>query len=93
MTRLTTDTAGFGHQFRFVASVLEAKSRPADLGLDGSQVQQRAELAGAYSRVIMQIVVSAAVLAVGLYLLVVGTEPTQKVASGLVGTVMGYWLR
>jgi hypothetical protein len=84
----------FGRQLTYVGDVLEAKRQPVNAGISPSEAQQRATLAGQYSRVIMQIVVSCGVLAACLYILLHGAqEPVQKAAFGFIGTVLGYWLR
>lgn len=85
--------ASVGVQLNHVSDVLAAKRRLVDAGLGAEDVERRAALAAQYSRVVMQIVVSLIVLVSAVYLLVTGNEPSQKLASGLVGTVVGYWLR
>jgi hypothetical protein len=82
-----------GTQIAYVKDVLDARAHPVDAGLDADQVEQRAKLAGDYAKVIMQIVVSLVVLTGSMFLLFQGNEATQKIASGLIGTVLGYWLR
>ena len=83
----------FGSQIAHALSVLESKRHVVDAGLGAREVERRAKLAQDYSRVIMQIAVSLIVLTSGVYLLLTGNEPSQKLASGLIGTVVGYWLR
>lgn len=56
----------------------------------GGTIDQSRELV----RLIMQVVVSVAVLATGIYLLLQGgNDKQQEVGAGLIGTVLGYWLR
>jgi hypothetical protein len=82
-----------GSQLAYVAKVFAAKRRLVDAGLTAKEVERRATLATQYSRVVMQILVSLIVLLSAVYLLVTGNEASQKLASGLIGTVVGYWLR
>lgn len=48
-------------------------------------------------RAIMQVVISLLILGAGVYALLVAQPPpsadTQKIMVGLIGTVVGYWLR
>ena len=46
------------------------------------------------TRAIMQVIVSLVVLAAALYVLLAGgyTETVEKFMTGLLGTVIGYWL-
>lgn len=85
----------FGRQLEFVASVLDAKGEPVNAGIESAEAQNRAALASQYSKVIMQIVVSCAILLFSFYAILTrqGAEPLQKAAFGLIGTVVGYWLR
>jgi hypothetical protein len=86
----------FGNQIEYFFDVLDAKKNPVDMGgirsiEDG---KSRLELHKEYSRVIMQIVVSLIVILSCFYLLFFNeSENLQKLASGLIGTVIGYWLR
>lgn len=83
-----------GHQIAFVRDVLKARRRPFDAGPPSAASAKRIELANQFGRIVMQIVVSLAVLGVALWLLVSSdNEATQKLASGLVGSILGYWLR
>jgi hypothetical protein len=82
-----------GTQLTYVKKVLEAHTHPIDAGLTAEDVEKRAELASQLVKVVMQVVVSLVVLVGAMYLLLRGSEPTQKIASGLIGTVLGYWLR
>lgn len=78
-----------GEQLRFAARVLAHRAHPLDLG-PGEKVDRSRELV----RLIMQVVVSLAVLATGIYLLLQGgNDKQQEVGAGLLGTVLGYWLR
>jgi hypothetical protein len=82
--------APFGQQLRYAQSVLEAKRRPVVAG----ENDKRALLAREYSRVVMQVVVSLLMIAGGFYLLIKpGNDQMQKFATGILGTVVGYWLR
>jgi hypothetical protein len=83
----------FGNQLRYVASVLEARARPVDAGAGRVTAERKAELAAQYSRVVMQILVSAAILGGGFLLLQSGDVAQQKFAAGFIGTVIGYWLK
>jgi hypothetical protein len=83
----------FGSQIRYAFRVFDAHSHLVDAGLDAAAVEERAKVAAEYARVVMQVVVSILVLVAGLVLLFKGNEPTQKLASGFIGTVVGYWLR
>jgi hypothetical protein len=84
----------FGKQLRFVSAVIDAKRRPVDAGITPQDAQMRADLAAQYSKMIMQILVSCAILIFSFYLLLrVPLEPIQKAAMGFIGTVVGYWLR
>jgi hypothetical protein len=85
----------FGKQLQFVADVLDAKRRPVDAGIDPQDAQIRANLSAQYSKVIMQVIVSCAIVAFGFYVLLHNgePEPIQKAAMGFIGTVVGYWLR
>jgi|tagenome__1003787_1003787.scaffolds.fasta_scaffold15997885_1 hypothetical protein len=82
-----------GSQLSYAAAVFAAKRRLVDAGLGAKEVERRVTLATQYSRVVMQVLVSLIVLLSAVYLLVTGNEPSQKLASGLIGTVVGYWLR
>jgi hypothetical protein len=85
----------FGKQLDFVASVLDAKRQPVNAGIDSAEAQVRASLASQYAKVVMQIFVSCAILLFSFYAILTrqGSEPLQKAAFGLIGTVVGYWLR
>jgi hypothetical protein len=83
----------FGAQLSYVSDVFEAHARPVDAGGGRLSAERRAQLAGQYSRVVMQIIVSLAVLAGGFVLLISGEEQLQKFAAGFVGAVIGYWLK
>jgi hypothetical protein len=85
----------FGKQLAFVASVIDAKRQPVNAGIDPAEAQVRASLAAQYSKVVMQVVVSCAILAFSFYVILTRTdsEPIQKAAFGFIGTVVGYWLR
>ena len=84
-----------GEQVRYAARIIAARAAPLDAGGDRERAASKLQLAQQFSRVLMQIVVSLAVLAVSLWLLMNATsnEDTRKLASGLIGTVVGYWLR
>jgi len=85
----------FGNQLEFVVSVLDARRQPVNAGIDPAEAQVRASLAAQYSKVVMQILVSCAILLFSFYVILTrqGSEPLQKAAFGFIGTVVGYWLR
>jgi hypothetical protein len=79
-----------GEQLDYTAKVLAAHANPHDAGPGA----ENAELAAQYTRVVMQVIVSIAVLATGIYLLLhAGSDKQREIGSGLVGIVVGYWLR
>ena len=83
----------FGNQLRYAVDVFEAHARPVDAGGSRMTAERRAALAGQYSRVVMQIVVSLAVLGGGFVILQSSDTTLQKFAAGFIGTVIGYWLK
>jgi len=84
----------FGHQLQFVQDVIKAKRQPLDAGLDPAEAQSRAQLAQEYSRIVMQIITSIAILGFCFWILTHSSnDQTHKAAFGLIGTVVGYWLR
>ena len=85
----------FGQQLAFAAKVLEAHRNPLDFGPATDGPDSRVALAREYSRVVMQIIVSLAILSFSGYVLVHREygETLQKAATGFIGTVVGYWLR
>ena len=94
MRESTGSPAVFGAQIRFVSDVLEARRRPVDAGVTPQQATRRAELAAQYTRVVMQSVLSLAVVGVSLWIVATSdNEAAQKGAFTLLGTVLGYWLR
>jgi uncharacterized membrane protein YjjP (DUF1212 family) len=77
--------AVLGHQLRqFKVDVQNRRDMGAHEGL---QTPNR-------TRAIMQVIVSIAVLAAALYVLLAGgySETVEKFMTGLIGTVLGYWL-
>lgn len=79
-----------GSQLQYAARVFAARTHPFDAGTPA----ETAVLARDYTRVVMQVIVSIAVLATGVYLLLhAGSDKQREIASGLVGIVAGYWLR
>ena len=46
-----------------------------------------------FTRAMMQVAVSVALLAGGIYFLIAGSADVQKAAAGWIGIVAGYWLR
>ncbi len=83
-----------GEQIRFVSKVIDAHRRPVDAGVSPKEATERGQLAILYTRVIMQAGISAAVVAVCLWIIATSSNETaQKGAFGLLGTVLGYWLR
>jgi hypothetical protein len=83
-----------GTQVAWAADVLRARRRPVDAGGSRTAAVQRAELAGQYTRLIMQVIVSVVVLAFSLIFLVRSENAqAQKAGFSLIGTIIGYWLR
>jgi hypothetical protein len=84
-----------GHQIKYAADVIAARLNRVDLGSTPEELDYRLKLASQIGRVAMQIGVSVAVMSLACWLLVARTddEQIQKLASGLIGTVLGYWLR
>jgi hypothetical protein len=82
--------AGVGHQLDYVRQVFAARKRSAGLAPEAT-----ANLAQQYSRVIMQIVVTLALLTICAMLLLQPnqSETLQKAATGFIGAIIGYWLR
>ena len=79
-----------GEQLDYATKVIAAHANPYDAGPGTESV----ELAAQYTRVVMQVIVSIAVLATGIYLLLhAGSDKQREIGSGLVGIVVGYWLR
>lgn len=77
-----------GEQLRFAAGVMARRRNPLDMGPEDARDPKE------FVRLIMQVVVSLAVLATGIYLLLQGgSDKQQEVGAGLIGTVLGYWLR
>lgn len=74
--------AAFGKQFQQFAKDLGSKKH---LGPDPASPL----------RAIMQVVISLLILGGGFYALFFAdaSEATQKIMTGLMGTVVGYWLR
>ncbi|MCD4741278.1 MAG: hypothetical protein K8R67_02180 [Desulfobacteraceae bacterium] len=84
----------FGNQFDFVVKVLDARKYPVDAGADDDELLLRLEYARSYTKVIMQVVISTIVLVACFYLIFKSTDQAiQKASFGLIGTVIGYWLR
>lgn len=84
----------FGVQIAHVFQVVNAKIHPVDAGLKAADVAERAKLATHFTKIIMQVIVSISILFVASALLLNNTnDDTKKIASALVGTVLGYWLR
>jgi uncharacterized membrane protein len=85
----------FGNQLQYTLEVFNARTNPVDMGKKTMQEQKhRLELHKEYSRVIMQIVLSIIVIVASFLLLFYYEEGNlHKLASGLIGTVIGYWLR
>lgn len=80
-----------GHQLAFFLRRYTARRRPVDAGGDA---EDRLRLAGEWAKVVMQVVVSLVVLVLGGWLLRGGVDAElHKVGAGLIGTVLGYWLR
>jgi len=85
----------FGHQIRYTLDVLDAHRAPVDLGgRRQGEADRRVELASQYVRALMQIIVSITILTVCFWMLVTSKDDSlRKIASGFIGTVVGYWLR
>lgn len=84
----------FGHQLRYVQEIVEARRQPLDAGITAAEAETRAKLARQYSQMIMQVVTSLAILGFCFWVLThTNNDQTHKAAFGLIGTVVGYWLR
>lgn len=85
----------FGQQLEYAAKVLAAHREPLDFGTPEAGTESRVDLAKEYSRVIMQIIISLAILGFSCFILLHREygEALQKAAIGFIGTVVGYWLR
>ena len=87
----------FGTQIKYVRDVINAKLKPLDAGATPRTGQSAAVLASQISRVVMQILVSVALLSASFYILIFqkgeGDLALQKGAWGMLGTITGYWLR
>jgi uncharacterized membrane protein len=72
---------------RWGMAVLGTQLRESAAGLQGSGADK--------TRVIIQIIISLALIGAGIYVILSNTysEATQKIASGWVGLVVGYWLK
>ena len=80
----------FGNQISHAIKVIRVRSNPVDLG----PMEERVELFKQFSRVIMQIIISLIVIVAGFYIILNYEDANlQKLASGFIGTVIGYWLR
>jgi hypothetical protein len=74
--------------------VIRARIAPLNAGVDPNDAENKLLLARDFTKVVMQVLVSLLVLSVALWLLVSSREESVlKLASGLTGTVIGYWLR
>jgi hypothetical protein len=84
------------HQLRYALETLRRGPRPPQAAMrqDGQGNGQPNGGWSDFSKVVMQIVVSLIVLGISCYLLVTNAaESAQKGAFGLIGLVVGYWLR
>lgn len=83
-----------GSQFGYTLDVITAYFFRLDAGGRKRTPEENAALAKDLTRVVMQVLVSVAVLLTGIYLLVRGDSDKQReLGSALIGTVLGYWLR
>ncbi|APZ91605.1 hypothetical protein [Fuerstiella marisgermanici] len=83
-----------GTQLQHVADVFHAHRQPLDAGGDEDETDKKLRLAQEYSRVVMQIIVSLLILFGGFILLCFSSDDTlRKPAFGVIGVVVGYWLR
>lgn len=83
----------FGTQFEMAASIVAARRSIATYG-SKSGVNEKLKLAGQFSRLVMQMVVSLLCLAGCFAVLFTSKDPAAtKGAFGLLGVVVGYWLR
>jgi hypothetical protein len=84
-----------GQQLAFALDVIRAHRYPLDMGQDAEEIEQKIKLAKQYSYVVMQIVVTLIVL-IGCFFFIYNfpkEEPLTKALTGLIGVVVGYWLR
>lgn len=84
----------FGQQIAHVIEVVKSLRRTIPAGQEENDTPDRAQLAQQWSRIIMQVVVSLFVL-VGAFILVFKypSDPVRDPAFGIIGVVVGYWLR
>lgn len=83
-----------GHQIEHVVEVINAKLRPLDAGLTDDEIERKVKLASQLTHVVMQIIVSVTILICCFLLLFLNNDKElHKIASGLIGIVVGYWLR
>lgn len=84
-----------GHQIQYVINVIDARMRPLDAGSTSeNEMEKKIKLANQLSHVIMQIIISLTILICCFILFFLNdNKELHKIASGLIGTVVGYWLR
>jgi len=84
----------FGHQIKFITEVIRAKFNPLDAGSSSRSLDAKLALTNKFAQMIMQIIVSLVLLVIGILLLFKKDTPElQKYGYGLIGIVVGYWLR
>lgn len=83
-----------GNQIDFALKVIDAKRHPVDAGADDDELAKRLEYARSFTKVVMQVVISIIAVVACLYFISSAEDQsTQKASFGLIGTVVGYWLR
>ena len=89
-------SAHFGLNIRLLAAASKAKRRPLNAG-EGVKGYTPEELAELYFSMMMKGIVTLLVLCGGLAILMLGLlhdrPETAKLVCGLMGAVVGYWLR
>lgn len=82
-----------GYQIKYVSDVFLARKRPVDAG-SSSVTERKIFLLGEYSKVLMQIFVSIALLLCAVIIFLFYSDiHLQMIASTIVGFILGYWLR
>lgn len=84
-----------GTQLEFVYKVIRAYNRPLDAGRSNIEISERVELSKQYTRVVMQVVISILVLVCSFVIIFKfeDSEGMQKMSTGFIGTILGYWIR
>ena len=84
----------FGHQIHYVIKVLSARRHPPGQQDDPDEAARRVSLACQLWHVIMQCLVSLIILTAGFCLIFFSDDEAQRrPVFGLIGVVVGYWLR